>query len=307
MLRLLFLLVLSLGFINNLNAEYIKFGGGMLSQDGNKGYDFNLAAGLYSFGKEDKYTVGLALQQSIGNAKGLYKLYKDKSDDDEKLRIYKNDILKASSFTAAMITFDMDVFTGRGLYVFGGLGYGYHIKPRKSAGDLIDISTKIAEYNKNNKGGSNDPATNPQLVALLNDQELINAISNLANDTDSLTSLINQVLPNSQDLINQVNSPDKIYALINDKNQLNNFIIDVTNRYEQQYPNGFSFGGSGPSIKDLTCDVLLNCKDGVAYTLGLGYDLQIWRSLGLDFYGKMYGLFNSDIYYGLGANIIFKF
>jgi hypothetical protein len=279
-----------------LNAEDIKIGGGVGK---NESIDLNLHFGLYSFGENDKFTIGAGFNAYATNSSEAFNLYKtrDEIDKNDWVNVLNPIINQKSKYgSLALITMQYDVFKYRGLYLFGGIGYGFDAKGREDVDSVISVLDQI------NRLDVNDPIA---IANLSQNQEFLDALTKISQG-ESLSNFIDIVLPNSQDLIDMINTPEKINNLINNPAELDNFLTITTNRYNYEYPQGFQLKSSSQGTQ-LVCDTLLLCKQGVAYQLGVGYDLQLIGALGLDLYAKMQGIFIAEPNYSSGINIILKF
>jgi hypothetical protein len=173
----------------------------------------------------------------------------------------------------------------RGFYAIGGVGYGLRVKLRGNLQDLSYLASVV------------DSGKTPE--QLMADPRFQSTINSLANNPSGLVNFINQVLPGNEHLTSQVDSRDKIENLLKNETALNNFINDAQNV-------GFDSGAVIPSSVDAICNILITCDKGIAYTLGVGYDLPIWGPLGLDFQAKSRFMNHTSPIYSAGANIIFR-
>ena len=73
-----------------------------------------------------------------------------------------------------------------------------------------------------------------------------------------------------------------------------------------QIKNSLNDNGT-PQVQSVLCDVVFKCQQAVAYQAGIGYDLAIYKALGIDLYGKMQGLVAKEApIFTVGANLILK-
>ena len=129
------------------NAAYIKviglgFGG---ISSGGAGYNIPLPLLNFSFFSHNKFAYsvntdvigiyGLGLNPVANINKIIDK--NDNSKDSEKLRKIIDVAKGISSFSAATLNVEYDLFNKRGLYVFGGLGYGLQVSVRKEGIALV--------------------------------------------------------------------------------------------------------------------------------------------------------------------------
>lgn len=279
-----------------IKAEDIKIGAGV---GANNLMDFNIQLGLYSFPEDDKFTLGASFNIYATNVNEIiYAVKNNQNIDQNNLATILNPIIneKSKYGALALITMQYDIFDYRGLYFFGGVGYGFDASGRKDVDSVIVVLDQINKLDINDKDAINN---------LSQDQDFINALTKVGQ-SDILANFINNLLPNSQDLIDMVNTPDKINNLVNNKDELNNFLNVTTDRYNQAYPNGFQLQSASQG-SNLVCDTLVLCKQGVAYQFGVGYDLKLIGGLGLDLYTKIQGVLQAPPTYVSGANIIYKF
>lgn len=279
-------------YAKTLRAESIKIGGGVGLEDS---IEAGLHWGFYSFGEQEKFTLGIGFQQAIREYSQLYEAYKtyDKNDISKSVA----QIVGSSSFSATLLTLQYQPFKNSGFYMLGGFGYGVDLRVKQDAQSVVVVADKVELANESG-----------DYTALAQDEEFKDALNQLSN-SGSLDELLNSLLPNSQDLVSQVDTTEEINALLNDQNALEIFAQDVSSRYQEQYPNGFSLDDlpAGSSGQALVCDVAIACEAGVAYQFGLGYELLIYKGLGLDLYTKASGLFVAKPYYQAGVNLMFKY
>lgn len=100
----------------------------------------------------------------------------------------------------------------RGLYITGGMGYGVRAKIKDSTFDMAYIASVI--FNKT-----------PQ--ELMVDQNFNNAMNNVSNNTNDLVKLINQIAPNNDELVSQIDTREKIQNTLSDEDALNQFVNDA--------------------------------------------------------------------------------
>ena len=293
MLLKLILLFICLS-VGSLNAEYIKFGGGVGSNGDTSTIDINaLSVGFYSFldwDYQDRMTIGVSLSEQGGGFKTIYNVATNSSDYNSYSALI-TPILDSSSLTMALFTIDFDLFAEGGLYMFSGIGYGVDLRVRETTATLARIADSV------------DNAED--IDSLVNDQQFINDITSIAND-DILYNLLNSLLPNSS-IASQVDTAEEIINLVNDQQALEAFLSTAQNDYNATYPNGFDINNVNGGAVALSCGTSLTCKSGLAYQLGVGYTFVIYSVVNLDFYTKVSGIVGSHPYYSGGANLMFKF
>ena len=269
-------------------AGYIKFGNALSSTEGATGNIDNLDFGIYSI---KKFTLGISLENGLYSDSGYYGKIKKVIDfaNTANFDNLYDDLNKVKGFTTVTNTFATvmyDYGAPRGLYFTGGVGYGVRAKIKGSVGDMAYLASSI------NKG-----KTPEQLMA---DPKFQAAVHKLAQNPSDLINLIKQVAPNSGDLISQVDTKEKIENLLNDESALNNFINDA------QSQNFDSSSMDKLNSLSAFCNTLITCDYGMAYTLGVGYDLPVWDPMGIDFQAKSRYMAHNKPIYSLGANVIFR-
>ncbi|MDR0484968.1 MAG: hypothetical protein LBH40_06800 [Alphaproteobacteria bacterium] len=271
----------------NYKGNYIRFGNAMSSSEGAKGSISNLDFSLFSI---KQLIIGASLEQGLYSYKGgnwgkISQVRSFASEADFN-NLYR-DIDKIKGFTSTtngFLTLMYDVGKPRGLYFIGGVGYGLRAKVRGSLKDLAHLASII------------DSGKSPQ--DLINDPDFINTINSLSKNPSDLVDLINQILPGNTDLISQVDTPEKIKGLLNSGN-LDRFINDAQGRFDSSSLDKLN-------SLNAVCNTLITCDWGMSYTLGVGYDLPIYKAIGLDLQAKSRYMANSQPIYSLGANLIFR-
>jgi hypothetical protein len=302
-----FLLALNLGLVN---AAYIKVIGLNMggTSYGGAGYSLPLPLLNFSFFSHNRFAYsinadligiyGLGLNP-LGNIDKIIDK-NDKSTSGEKLRKIVDTAKNISTFSASTLNVEYDLFNKRGFYVFAGLGYGLQVSVRKEGVNLIKTINDLQNNNIFNK----DLSSEESLTALVKDKEFQ---QNLQSSAFTLLSVFQTLLPQASGLTNQIKE------IVNNPSLIDNeeYLEDWLNRAEQEFDKleDVDFEKAfNSNLQKLLKDNILHINQGIAYTLGVGYDLKILGPLGLDLNAKVSGLLAKPFIpvYNIGASLIFK-
>ena len=271
----------------NLSAGFIKLGGGANATNGGTGTLINFEGATNI---TENFALGISLETAV-NGKGNnplgginYLIDIAKTSDFSNIDV--SNAPGISNFTAGYVNLYYDINAPRGLYAFGGLGYGMHVQVKDSVAFLQEAMNMFEDYQNGDMS----------LDDLLNSQQFKDALNNLANNREDMEDLLG--ILNLGDLITYFDDPASINDLFNNKDEFNNVMDRIKNSLNE---NGT------PQVQNVLCDVVFKCQQAVAYQAGIGYDLAIYKALGIDFYGKMQGLVVKEApIFTVGANLILK-
>lgn len=283
---ILFMIVIILSS-HNVFAGFIKVGGGANATNDGTGalINFEGASNI-----TESFALGVSLETAVNgngnNPLGGINYLIDISKSSDIRNIDFSNAKGLANFTAGYVNLYYDINAPRGLYTFVGLGYGMHVQVKDSVAFLQDVMNMFEDY-KNGDISLDD---------LMNSPEFKDALNNLANNREDMEDLLG--ILNLGDLITYFDDPSSINDLFNNPSEFNN-VMD-------QIKNSLNDNGT-PKVQNVLCDVVFNCQQAVAYQAGIGYDLEIYKALGIDLYGKMQGLVAKEApIFTVGANLILK-
>ncbi|MCL2566975.1 MAG: hypothetical protein FWE18_02615 [Alphaproteobacteria bacterium] len=272
----------------NYKGHYIRFGNAISSSDGAKGNISNFDFSVFSY---KQFILGVSLEQGLYSYNGGYygkiKQVNDFAKKADFNNLYEDiDRIKGMTTTTnGFLTLMYDFGKPRGFYAIGGVGYGLRAKVKGNLKDMAYLASAV------NSGKT--------VQELQNDPRFQDAMNSLSKNPSDLINLINQILPGNTDLTSQVDSYDKIQDLLTNESALTQFLNDAQGRFDSTSLNQLN-------SLSAVCNTLIACDYGMSYTVGVGYDLPIWRALGIDFQAKSRFMAHTSPIYSGGANLIFR-